>query len=53
MANEIIRIGIYWFPPGKLKNFLEKTWAGKLNQHKACELVARHDVGTTSGCKKE
>jgi hypothetical protein len=42
MPKEIIRIGVYWFPPEPLKTLLERTWRGELNRYKACELVARH-----------
>lgn len=42
MAQEIIRIGIFWYPPNDLKNLLERTWSGELNDYKACELISRH-----------
>lgn len=42
MAQEVLRIGIYWYLDDNLKNLLEQTWRGDLNQYKACNLVARH-----------
>ena len=42
MSHEITRVGVYWLPPAPLKQVMESTWRGELNEHKACELVARH-----------
>ena len=42
MSREIIRIGLYWFPPEGLYRVMQQTWEGKLNQYRACKLVQRH-----------
>lgn len=48
MARNIIRIGVYWYPPRKLKDAMEKTWRGELNERRPdnspdpCELVSNH-----------
>ena len=42
MSREIMRIGVYWYPPSPLKEVIEQIWQGALDdKHECCALVAR------------
>lgn len=42
MSREMIRIGLYWFPPEALYRVMQQTWEGQFNAYLPCKLVQRH-----------